>query len=195
MALINNIFEIRSDAFKITVHTRRPMPVRTDTIGPWLDVLDILTWVGAMTNAVLVYLFCPRDYDQCASSPVEKVQMQMHLRVRDPSSDPSQIMTGKPDAAQWELFMMVILIALGASHAHRVAKKLTRHALEKVVWGHSDEVKEKEARQRGYLKKVFEQSEVKSIVDLVDIEEKEGEGEFWKYDEGVDEIGRLSKEA
>ena len=37
MALLNNWLELRSDAFKISHHVRRPIPVRTDTIGPWLD--------------------------------------------------------------------------------------------------------------------------------------------------------------
>lgn len=202
MALINNFFEIRSDAFKITVHTRRPMPVRTDTIGPWLNVLDILTWVGAMTNAVLVYLFCPRGQDQCSSSPVEKVQM--HLRAHDPVHRNTTLTeslletdTGREGvSAPWELFMKVMVIALVASHVHMVVRKLMRHGLEKVFWGSSLEVKEKEARQRGYLKKVFEESEVKGIVERGDVnvtapEEKE----FWTYDEGVEEIHRLTKEA
>ena len=42
MSLINNWLELRSDAFKIAVHTRRPIPARTDTIGPWLDALAFL---------------------------------------------------------------------------------------------------------------------------------------------------------
>ena len=59
MALVNNFFEMRSDAFKMTVHYRRPIPVRTDTIGPWLDTLSFLTWLAALINAALVYLFSP----------------------------------------------------------------------------------------------------------------------------------------
>ena len=39
MALINNWLEMRSDAFKIATHFRRPIPIRTDSIGPWLDTL------------------------------------------------------------------------------------------------------------------------------------------------------------
>ena len=39
MALINNWLELRSDAFKMTTHTRRPIPARVDTIGPWLENL------------------------------------------------------------------------------------------------------------------------------------------------------------
>jgi anoctamin-10 len=39
MALSNNWLELRSDAFKMTTHTRRPIPARVDTIGPWLENL------------------------------------------------------------------------------------------------------------------------------------------------------------
>ncbi|RPD76236.1 DUF590-domain-containing protein [Lentinus tigrinus ALCF2SS1-7] len=63
MSLINNWLELRSDAFKITVHVRRPIPTRTDTIGPWLDALTFLTWLSALTNSALVYLFRPAN--QC----------------------------------------------------------------------------------------------------------------------------------
>ncbi|KAF8757964.1 hypothetical protein RHS01_03508 [Rhizoctonia solani] len=59
MALLNNWLELRSDAFKITSHGRRPLPQRVDTIGPWLEALGFITWVGALTNAALVYLFRP----------------------------------------------------------------------------------------------------------------------------------------
>ena len=63
MSLLNNWLELRSDAFKIAVHARRPIPSRTDTIGPWLDALSFLTWLAALTNSALVYLFRPTD--QC----------------------------------------------------------------------------------------------------------------------------------
>lgn len=59
MALVNNFFEIRSDAYKMTVHFRRPIPMRTDTIGAWLDMLTFLTWLAALVNSSLVYLFSP----------------------------------------------------------------------------------------------------------------------------------------
>lgn len=58
MSLINNIFELKSDAFKITQHFRRPLaPIKVDTIGPWLDAMTFLTWAGTLTNAALIYLF------------------------------------------------------------------------------------------------------------------------------------------
>lgn len=54
---MNNWIELRSDAVKITVEMQRPTPWRADTIGPWLDTLGFLTWLGSITSAALVYLF------------------------------------------------------------------------------------------------------------------------------------------
>lgn len=55
--LINNWVELRSDAVKICVEMQRPTPYRTDSIGPWLDSLTFLTWLGSISTAALVYLF------------------------------------------------------------------------------------------------------------------------------------------
>jgi len=54
---INNWIELRSDFFKICMEFQRPTPLRADTIGPWLDTLGFLAWVGSITSAALVYLF------------------------------------------------------------------------------------------------------------------------------------------
>jgi anoctamin-10 len=42
---------------KIAVETQRPVPWRADSIGPWLDALGFLAWLGSLTSAALVYLF------------------------------------------------------------------------------------------------------------------------------------------
>ena len=39
MGFVNNFFEIRSDAAKICLNTRRPIPARAESIGPWLEVM------------------------------------------------------------------------------------------------------------------------------------------------------------
>ncbi|KAJ5152618.1 uncharacterized protein N7482_009096 [Penicillium canariense] len=54
---INNWIELRSDFFKICKEFQRPTPLRCDTIGPWLDTLGFLSWVGSITSAALVYMF------------------------------------------------------------------------------------------------------------------------------------------
>ncbi|TGO36469.1 hypothetical protein BHYA_0124g00300 [Botrytis hyacinthi] len=55
--LINNWIELRGDALKIALETQRPVPWRADSIGPWLDALGFLSWLGSLSTAALVYLF------------------------------------------------------------------------------------------------------------------------------------------
>lgn len=54
--LVNNWVELRSDAFKIATGSRRPIPWRADSIGPWLDALGFLSWLGSLTSAAIVTL-------------------------------------------------------------------------------------------------------------------------------------------
>ncbi|KXX80252.1 Anoctamin-10 [Madurella mycetomatis] len=55
--LVNNWVEARSDAMKIAANSQRPIPWRADSIGPWLNALGFLSWLGSITSAALVYLF------------------------------------------------------------------------------------------------------------------------------------------
>jgi anoctamin-10 len=55
--LINNWVELRADAVKICVEMRRPTPWRADTIGPWLDALSFIAWMGSITMSALWYMF------------------------------------------------------------------------------------------------------------------------------------------
>ncbi|KAJ5889064.1 hypothetical protein N7495_009105 [Penicillium taxi] len=54
---VNNWVELRSDFFKICMEFRRPTPLRAETIGPWLDTLGFLSWVGSISSAALVHMF------------------------------------------------------------------------------------------------------------------------------------------
>ncbi|KAF7562489.1 hypothetical protein G7046_g1630 [Stylonectria norvegica] len=54
--LINNWVELRSDALKIAISCRRPIPWRSDSIGPWLTALGFLSWLGSITSAAIVFL-------------------------------------------------------------------------------------------------------------------------------------------
>ena len=61
--ILNNWAELRSDAAKICYQKRRPIPWRADTIGPWLDSLGFLSWLGSISTAALVYLFHGKGMD------------------------------------------------------------------------------------------------------------------------------------
>ncbi len=54
LAFLNNILEIRSDAFKILRATRRALPVEVSGIGSWLEAFEFLGYVAVMTNSALI---------------------------------------------------------------------------------------------------------------------------------------------
>ncbi|KAG6039125.1 hypothetical protein E4U41_003183 [Claviceps citrina] len=54
--LINNWVELRSDGLKIAVSCKRPIPWRSDSIGPWLNAIGFLSWLGSITSAAIVFL-------------------------------------------------------------------------------------------------------------------------------------------
>lgn len=49
-ALINNIGEIRLDAYKMVTQARRPMAERVENIGAWYGILRIITYAAVVTN-------------------------------------------------------------------------------------------------------------------------------------------------
>ncbi|XP_041909984.1 anoctamin-5 [Arvicola amphibius] len=53
-ALINNIMEIRVDAWKLTTQYRRPVAAKAHSIGVWQDILYGMAIVSIATNAFIV---------------------------------------------------------------------------------------------------------------------------------------------
>lgn len=196
MSLMNNWFELRSDAFKIAVHVRRPIPTRTDTIGPWLDTLQFLTWLAALTNSALVFLFRPGKNEQCRPLG-SSLEHPHHHANHSSSNSPQKILTS------------ALLIALGASHGYILVRAIVRHALERILWRGSKEEKEAE-RAETVVKEQYLRS--LGVADVVSADEKgldaaagsaspvtaEFGGElsaFWGHDEGLDELSRGTKDA
>ncbi|EKM50205.1 uncharacterized protein PHACADRAFT_264804 [Phanerochaete carnosa HHB-10118-sp] len=187
MSLINNWLELRSDAFKIAVHTRRPIPARTDTIGPWLDTLTFLTWLAALTNSALVYLFRPTDHCKAVGTTLQ----HHHHHFSDANSSTRQLLTS------------AAVIALAASHGYLVLSMFVRHILERLMWKGS---KEEQAAER--LEAQIKQQYLRSIGvadvatgDLADSkvlrqnEVPQEEQAFWAEDEGLEELSKGVKDA
>ncbi|KXN83968.1 hypothetical protein AN958_00612 [Leucoagaricus sp. SymC.cos] len=213
MAFINNIFELQSDAFKMTVHHRRPIPTRTDTIGPWLDALSFLTWLGALTNSALVYLFSPELLKSSVLPSTVNVLLAKEHLVDASGGNSSDIWgidgsSGDTYNATKELLVKAILVALAASHGYLVLRVVIRHIIEKIWWKGSREVQEREREERAVKERFLESAgasvtAMKSVVKSgekakVPVEtgpEAEDRMGFWEHDEGVDEINRLVKEA
>lgn len=58
-ALINNIGEIRLDAYKMLSQARRPLAERVEDIGAWYGILQGLTYTAVVSNvSIMIYSFC-----------------------------------------------------------------------------------------------------------------------------------------
>lgn len=54
-ALMNNIIEIRLDAYKLIATFRRPLAQTAQDIGAWLEILKVISYLSVITN-----VSCPR---------------------------------------------------------------------------------------------------------------------------------------
>lgn len=102
--LANNWFELRTDAFKICMESQRPTPWRADSIGPWLDFLVFLTWMGSITTSAVAYLFSGRG-------------------DVGPGGDPASIKV-------WGLLLWI----LASEHAYLLSRSIVRLAISRLDW-------------------------------------------------------------
>ncbi|XP_033610715.1 anoctamin-4 isoform X2 [Cryptotermes secundus] len=73
-ALLNNIGEIRLDAYKMVTQARRPLAERVQDIGAWYGILQGVTFAAVVSNAfVIAYTsdFIPRMVYKYVYSPTE----------------------------------------------------------------------------------------------------------------------------
>ncbi|KAI9487752.1 MAG: calcium-activated chloride channel-domain-containing protein [Benjaminiella poitrasii] len=69
-SMINNWIELRGDAIKICKYTRRPIPHRVESIGPWLRNMETLIWLSSITMGSFAYLFHPSTNIHSTYTPV-----------------------------------------------------------------------------------------------------------------------------
>ena len=177
MALLNNIVEFRSDAFKLVTHFRRPLPIRTDTIGPWINCLSFLSWLSALTNSALVFLF--------------------HDPYRiTADANPNGSATRLPTC---DIVSRTLFIAFAASHGYIILRVAVRHLLERIMWKECEEkarmdTTAREVRQQ-YLQTVSERIAPAETQGQSSASPPPPPSEFWEFDEGVDEIRKGIKDA
>jgi hypothetical protein len=53
-ALVNNLIEIRTDAYKLTYHTQRPVARKAGGIGVWFPILQVMSVFAVMTNLAII---------------------------------------------------------------------------------------------------------------------------------------------
>ncbi|KAI0255693.1 calcium-activated chloride channel-domain-containing protein [Lactifluus subvellereus] len=122
MALLNNVIELPSDAFKIVTHFRHPLPTRTDTIGPWLDCLSYLAWLSALTNSALVYLF----------HPTAAAAVGLRAPLSTSAGAGAQHVAERGQTR--DVVVRALFIALAASHGYIILRAAVRHVLVRVLW-------------------------------------------------------------
>ncbi|KAF5313539.1 hypothetical protein D9758_018541 [Tetrapyrgos nigripes] len=229
--LVNNLIEFRGDAVKIAGIGRRPMPTRLATNfkttgrgagsgvdNVWLELAGVLSWVGVVVNAALVWLFCPRtDIHVCyrkggggvgaAGASAFSAYEKVHRMVLNATSNSSGV---PADSSSFFLPLFRRWYHKRTSHAYFLVRGLVRHLMEKMFWEGSAELnrleaKELQMRVRGQVEgkgKGKSGSGVQGSEEGVNREE-DGEDEneenallrtrFWENDEGLTKLGGLRR--
>jgi len=205
-ALINNYIELRTDALKICKHVRRPVGDRVETIGTWLQTLvslssgrrrqslttqSIISWIGAVTNATLIYLFRPST-TLSAQTPNPNIpatgSVYLHRIVSEYDVSPTV-------QAILPTFVPLVAIALAASHGYIVLHWIVEGLAERVLWRGSKEeleVQRLSARGSGGAKEEMKQK-LKEITNR-EYNHDESQGGLWNGgEEGARWIGSVGK--
>jgi len=53
-ALLNNVLEMRLDATKMLIYNRRPVSQRVKNIGVWYGILDTISRIAVISNALII---------------------------------------------------------------------------------------------------------------------------------------------
>jgi anoctamin-5 len=62
LALINNVFEIRLDAYKYTTQMRRPLAQQVQDIGIWSSILEGMTYLAVVFNVNTMQSIISRQF-------------------------------------------------------------------------------------------------------------------------------------
>ncbi|EGB11601.1 hypothetical protein AURANDRAFT_21357 [Aureococcus anophagefferens] len=54
MALVNSYAQIRADAWKISIRSRRPWPSNAEDIGSWADIIELMSYIAVFTNSIII---------------------------------------------------------------------------------------------------------------------------------------------
>jgi anoctamin-10 len=144
---INNWIELRSDFLKICIEHQRPHPVRTDGIGPWINLLDALAWLGSITTAAIVHMFGTAAAHQ------------------EDSSDAAYTLFGHAlEGITWWSVLITIFIS---EHIFLLLRTVVRMVLQRIG---SQEVRrernESYARRKKYLGELEAASRAREMLDV-----------------------------
>ena len=117
MSVVNNFFELRSDAFKLVVNMRRPIPRRVESIGSWSSVLSYLAHLSFFTNFTMLFIFDTFKPD--SESSYKPPSNELRKRI--------------------ELWLQPFFAALLLNYAFSMVPSIVRYVLERTMWQNSAE--------------------------------------------------------
>lgn len=117
MSVVNNFFELRSDAFKLVVNMRRPIPRRVESIGSWSSVLSHLAHLSFFTNFTMLFIFDAFKPD--SESSYKPPSNEMRERI--------------------VLWLQPFVSALLLNYSFSMVPSIVRYVLERTMWQNSAE--------------------------------------------------------
>ena len=170
-------------------------------------VQSSITWLAALTNAALVYLFRPSGAMTSSHMPGTSIDTN-HPHTMFPSISPSSdsylpSLPTSPPMSYTSLLAPAALLALASSHGYLLLRAVVRHVLERVLWVGSAEKKRVEEAERS-VKEAYLRSNlgfggkgvgvVKEVVDVNELGEKMKVGDVGEVKEGGEVVGAAACE-
>lgn len=141
---------------KIAISSQRPVPWRGDSIGPWLNSLGFLSWLGSITTSALVFLFRKDPYGPdgfpwnvrvwallLSILFAEHLYLVVQIVVRSAIDKMDSPGLQKERAQRFALRKQLLAETLGEAESDRVSGPSVVSGAEKIT----REVLEEEARQ------------------------------------------------
>lgn len=154
MGFVNNFFELRSDAMKLVMNMRRPVPRRSESIERWMDVLALSVRLAVFTNVSLIYLFENKaKLNILSGHSVMRTYLHPHLNATHPvKQSAAHVMPYfLPRSSSAGAVMASFLCALIWEQVFKLVPMFLHHVFERVLWHKSEEeraVRRKEHENR-----------------------------------------------
>ena len=101
LALVNNLFELRTDAIKLLFELRRPTGELAYTLGIWEKIFDALSKIAVLTNILYLLITCDLISKLFYSYVEKKISLNDYLNYSlsylniDHLDDQDEILQGK----------------------------------------------------------------------------------------------------
>uniref|UniRef100_A0AAV1TI05 EF-hand domain-containing protein n=1 Tax=Peronospora matthiolae TaxID=2874970 RepID=A0AAV1TI05_9STRA len=111
-AFVNNILEVRGDAFRLLFANRRPMPRRDTSIGEWATVLAYANIIGVTVVSAFVVVYHYGYFrTNCNFTFTNAYVVPFGIIKHDETADPS-LCVNDSETPRWRMFQIVLFVVL-----------------------------------------------------------------------------------